>query len=86
MMTFIQKTKRFLPSKNLIPIYSLLINILGSYFFCMIFTKNINILESIWIGLFSFLGADTLYSSLEGKLSSYSDLNNEIKGVITYEE
>ena len=87
MMAFIQKTKRFLPSSKLIPLYSLIVALAGSYFFSLIFTKDIGLLESIWIGLFSFLGADTIYTALEGKLLSYSEIvnNNEIKGEIDYE-
>ena len=46
--------------------------ILG-FFFCQTFT-NANVIHSLWVGLFSFLGADTIYKSLEGKLSSYKDL------------
>ena len=46
--------------------------ILG-FFFCQNFT-NANVIHSLWVGLFSFLGADSIYKSLEGKLSSYKDL------------
>ena len=41
--------------------------------FCKTFT-TISFPESLWIGLFSFLGADTIYKSLEGKLASYKNL------------
>ena len=89
MMAFIQKTKRFLPNSNLIPLYSLIVALVGSYFFSLIFIKNISLLETIWIGLFSFLGADTIYAALEGKLLSYSDIvgnnSSDIKGEIEYE-
>ena len=36
--------------------------------------SDITIWESLWVGLFSFIGADTLYQNLDGKLSSYTDL------------
>ena len=91
-MTFVQKTKRFIPKSYLIPIYSLFINLIGAYFFCNTFTTGINLIESIWVGLFSFLGADTLYITLEGKLAPYSEIinsnnsnNSYIVGEITYE-
>lgn len=90
-VSFIQKTKKYLPNKKIITLYSLLINFLFSYFFCQVFTSDISKIESIWIGLFSFLGADTLYVALEGKLAPYSEIinnkndNKEIVGEITYE-
>ena len=36
--------------------------------------SNIDYFNSLWVGLFAFLGADTIYRNLEGKLSSYGDL------------
>ena len=56
-VTFIQKTKRFLPTSKLVPLYSLIMNIVCGYFFVKAFTTDINNIESIWIGLFAFLGA-----------------------------
>lgn len=79
---FIQKTKRFLPTSKLIPLYSLFINIFCGYFFSQTFTTDINNIESIWIGLFSFLGADTIYTTLEGKLAPFSELNNKNDDII----
>jgi hypothetical protein len=32
---------------------------------------------SLWIGVFSFLGADTIYKSLEGKLTPYREILNK---------
>ena len=43
------------------------------YLFSQTFS-NIDYIKSLWIGLFSFLGADTIYKSLEGKLMSHSEL------------
>ena len=85
---FIQKTKRFLPTSKLIPLYSLIINMLCGYFFSKTFTRDINNIEAIWIGLFSFLGADAIYTGLEGKLAPFSELNNkndDIVGEIPHE-
>ena len=74
--TFIQKTKSILKSKEYIAIYSLIVNIIISIFFCKTFT-SIDLPNSLWIGLFSFLGADSIYKTLEGKLSSYTDIINK---------
>jgi len=39
-----------------------------------------NIINSLWVGLFSFLGADSLYKAFEGKIfTPYSDMNNIIE-------
>lgn len=70
---FIQKTKSLFKSSKYIIIYSLVINVLTSILFCMTFT-DISFPNSLWIGLFSFLGADSIYKSLEGKISSYNDI------------
>lgn len=70
---FIQKTKKyFKSSKHLIP-YSLVVNIIIGLIFCYTFT-DIKFPNSIWLGLFSFIEADAIYKSLEGKLLSYNDI------------
>ncbi len=75
---FVQKTKKcFKTSKHLCK-YSFVVNIAIGVIFCITFT-TIEFPESLWIGLFSFLGADTIYKSLEGKLASYKDIaTNEL--------
>lgn len=70
---FIQKTKTGLKSNKFLVLYSLVINILLSILFCKSFT-NFNLIYSIWVGLFSFIGADTIFKTLEGKLDSYSNM------------
>lgn len=86
---FIQKTKKFLPCSGCIIIYGLIVNLFFSYFFCQTFCSEISLVESIWVGLFGFLGADTIYKALEGTIASYSDIinknNKDIVGEITYE-
>lgn len=72
-LAFIQKTKKICNSNNCITWYGLLINFIIGILFSMAFS-DINIWESLWVGLFSFIGADTLYQNLDGKLSSYADL------------
>lgn len=74
--TVIQKTKGFLKSSKYITLYSFFINMVIGILFCLTFT-SISLPNSLWIGFFSFLGADSIYKSLEGKISSYSDIIKE---------
>lgn len=71
--SFIQKTKKYLKTSKLICLYSFIINMVTSVIFCITFTE-VRFPESLWVGLFSFIGADTLYRSLEGKINSYKDI------------
>lgn len=71
----IQKTKPLFKSSKYIVFYSLIINIIIGIIFCLTFT-DITLPNSIWIGFFSFIGADSIYKTLEGKISSYSDILN----------
>lgn len=79
---FIQKTKCCFRKSKCIWIYSLIVNLLIGIVFCMTFT-NIAFPQSMWIGLFSFIGADTIYKSLEGKIASHTDLINRNKVTIS---
>lgn len=81
---FIQKTKCHFKGSKYLTLYSFLVNMLVGIIFCMTFT-DISFPTSLWIGLFSFLGADTLYKSLEGKLSSYKDIVSKKKVTIPIE-
>lgn len=74
--TFIQKTKFLLKSSKYISLYSLIVNILLGIIFAYTFT-TIKLPSSIWIGIFSFVGADSIYKTLEGKLSSYTEIRNK---------
>ena len=69
---FIQKTKAKISKKWLIS-YTLLVNLVFGTCFTLTFT-NSTLIHGVWVGLFSFVGADILYNTLEGKLKSYSDL------------
>lgn len=73
---FIQKIKGFFNCSDHIAICSLIVNIIIGIIFCYSFT-DIQFPTSIWIGLFSFLGADTIYKTLEGKLKSYSEIGKK---------
>ena len=71
--TFIQKTKKYFKSSKYLVPYSLIVNITFGIIFSITFT-NIKFPNSIWLGMFSFLGADALYRTLEGKILSYTDI------------
>lgn len=71
--SIIQKTKGHFPTSKFLSLYSLVINIIIGIIFCITFT-DITFPTSLWVGLFSFLGADTIYKSLEGKLLSYNEI------------
>ena len=74
--SIVQKTKRLFSSTKYLCFYSLIINIGVSVIFCSSFT-SITFPLDLWVGLFSFLGADTIYKALEGTLLSYKDLVTE---------
>lgn len=71
----IQKTKFLFKSSKFITLYSFIINMVVGIVFSLTFT-DVTLPTSLWIGLFSFLGADSIYKSLEGKISSYTDILN----------
>lgn len=81
---FIQKTKGLFKTNKYLIIYALIINILLGIIFCYSFT-NIKLPECLWIGLFSFIGADTIYKSLGNKLDSYDQIRNKRKNRNTQE-
>lgn len=73
---FVQKIKTTKIVKNSSQI--IYISFISSMIFGIIFTLSFtdySIIESLWVGLFSFLGSDKLYKSLEDKLFlSYKNL------------
>ena len=73
---FVQKTKGLFKTKNYLEIYCLIVNLIFSIIFCYSFT-NTKLPSCLWAGLFAFIGADTLYKSLEGKLSTYTEIRNK---------
>lgn len=80
----IQKTKGLLRSSKYVILYSLVVNMVVGVLFCFTFT-DIHFPNNLWVGFFSFLGADSIYKALEGKISSYSDIKNS-KGILISEE
>ena len=80
-MAFIQKTKEIFKTSKFIELYSAIVNVVFAIVFCISFTE-VSIINSLWVGLFSFLGADTLYKTLEGKLASFSDILSKKEEII----
>lgn len=72
-VAFIQKTKGMFKKSKWVNPYSFVVNMILGIIFCLSFTEA-SIINSLWVGLFSYIGADTLYKSLEGKLSSFKDI------------
>lgn len=70
---FVQKTKLHFNSSRYLPLYSFIVNISIGIIFCLTFTE-ITFPTSLWVGLFSFIGADSIYKTLEGKLASYTEI------------
>ena len=80
--SFIQKIKTI----SLIKCSDCLIYIsfLVSMSFGMLFTlsfTNYTLVESLWVGLFSFIGADSLYKAFEDKLFKSFNKINEVKEI-----
>ena len=69
----VQKTKSCFKTSKYLCVYSFFVNMLVGIIFCYTFT-NITLPTSLWVGFFSFIGADTIYKSLEGKLVSHTNL------------
>ena len=79
--TFIQKTKKHFKKSKFITLYSFIVNIIIGLLFCITFT-DITFPTSLWFGLFSFLGADTIYKTLEGKIAPYSKITSKKEEII----
>lgn len=76
-VAFIQKTKACLKCSKHVCFYSFILNMILGVIFTITFT-DVDVKYSFWVGLFSYLGADTIYKSLEGKLTSFRDLKPSI--------
>lgn len=75
-VAFIQKTKGMFKKSKHIQIYSFIVNLILGVLFSIYFTET-TIVGGLWVGLFSFIGADSLYQALEGKISSFKDIHKE---------
>ena len=70
---FIQKTKGMFKKSKYIPVYAFFVNVLLGLALCYLFT-DITVIYSLWVGLTSWIGADSIYSALESKLASHGDI------------
>ena len=76
--SLIQKLKEGCKSKQYLLIKSFIISITMGILFTLSFT-NINFKYSLWVGLISFIGADTIYKAFEDKIfDSFSSIKNVI--------
>ncbi|MDD5888097.1 MAG: hypothetical protein PUC82_01240 [bacterium] len=75
--SLIQKTKSKFKTNKYILLYSLFINLIFSIAFCQTFT-SINFPTSLWIGFFSFIGADSIYKVLKGRLKTHTELTEKV--------
>lgn len=75
---FVQKIKGLpiFKCSNCFLYISFITSMLIGIIFTLSFT-DYDIVEALWIGLFSFLGADTIYKAFEDKVfASFSTINN----------
>lgn len=77
--TTIQKIKEQLKSKKWLFFVSLISSIGIGIAFALSFTE-LSLINSIWVGLITWLGADAIYKSFEDKIfKKYSDIENIIE-------
>ncbi|MCI5543438.1 MAG: hypothetical protein MR405_05965 [Mollicutes bacterium] len=75
----IQKIKEQLKSKKWLFFVSLISSIGIGIVFALSFTE-LSLINSIWVGLITWLGADAIYKSFEDKIfKKYSDIENIIE-------
>lgn len=72
----IQKIKEQLKNKKVLFIISLIVSIAIGTLFSLSFTE-LSLINSIWVGLVTWIGADALYKTFEDKIfTKFSDINN----------
>ena len=79
--SLIQRIKEATLSTKYISIYGFLLSMLIGISFTLTFS-DLNILDSLWVGLISFIGADGIYKLFEDKIFMS---NSSINGVINIE-
>ncbi len=76
--SLIQRIKEARCNTNNICLYSFVLSFLIGIAFALTFSK-LNIIYSLWVGLISFIGADSVYKLFEDKIfKSNSSVNNVI--------
>ena len=78
MTMFIQKIKEtFTINGGMVIIVSFILNMIIGTLFAISFS-DVNLINAIWVGFFSFVGADTIYKTLEDKVfKSIKELEKE---------
>lgn len=71
----VQKTKGMFKKSKYVSVYSFFVNLIIGTLFMLCFS-DASIVNALWIGFLSFIGADTIYKALEDKgiVSKYSEL------------
>lgn len=64
--SIIQKIKEQLKNKKILFIISLLVSLIIGTTFCLSFTE-LTFIDSLWVGVASWVGADALYKTFEDK-------------------
>ena len=65
--SLIQRIKEGTKCKNHICLKCLIISMVIGVLFSLTFT-NLSIMETLWVGLISFIGADAIYKTFEDKI------------------
>lgn len=75
----IQKIKEALKSKKWLFLVSSIVSIGIGICFALSFTE-MSIINSIWVGLITWIGADSIYKAFEGKIfKQFSSIENVIE-------
>lgn len=76
--SLIQRIKEGTRSKKFMLFKSFIISMIIGVTFTLTFTDT-NLINSLWVGLISFIGADAIYKAFEDKIfDSFSSLENVI--------
>lgn len=80
--SFVQKIKTvsLIKCSDCLIYISFLISMSFGILFTLSFTEY-TLVDSIWVGLFSFIGADSLYKAFEDKLFKSFNKINEVKEI-----
>ena len=74
----VQKIKAHLNTKKYIILISFIVSLIIGTLFSLSFS-DLNLIYSVWTGLFSFIDADMLYQLFEDKIfTRFSDMDNVI--------
>lgn len=75
----IQKIKEQLKSKKWLFIIGLIVSISIGTLFALTFTE-LTIVDSLWVGLVTWVGADAIYKAFEDKIfTKFSDIENVVE-------